>query len=451
MKSIIPQTGEFIGSLDARILPSWPVTNALLGLVSPLLPESMNMFDALGCVQAKPVIVASAIPRWPISMRDGYALSSVASNALNTRKSYILSDGRLAQPGDASRMSLPKGAAIRILTGAPLPKGADTVVRQEDCEKITDAAGIQSIQINVPVSTGQYITAKGSEFRQGEVVLAEGALLGPEETAVLSLLGHERAMAHPRPKVAIIVTGSELAVPGSAKNSGKIPASNAPLIANMVRAMGCDVFSLVVVSDDVAALEAAFLNAMAADFILTSGGTGPGPKDIVGMAASRYEVTSLWHERIEGSRAARFRILSAQKVAGQKGAGQKGGREIPHLGLPGRPIAAIVSFCLFAYPILQRLSGRSQTTPHFCLAHLEGWEDVANAPRFLPVRLSRTHENIVAHPILENVSCGFTADGYVLLRGTDAYGQEGHMVPVLLPPWRVGNSAFIDFKNSKFL
>lgn len=407
--------------------------DALLDMLTPLQPGPRALTDIYGCILAESVSVLSDIPSHPVSTRDGYALNAAGLSDLSDRTDLVeLPVFGCSSPGDTARLALMGNSVARILTGAPLPVGADTVVAQEDCEVVQSGGDIaQRIRTRLPVPVGQYLAEKGSEFPQGKIALEKGTFLDPLAATVLSMLGLRTALVYPRPRVGIIVTGSEVA------KTGITPASNGPLLTNMVRAVGCEVASLAIVADDLADLERAFEHALDSDIILTTGGTGPGPKDIVGLAAQQYVERSLWNDRSEGSRARRFRIL-------------RGGRDsvrVPHLGLPGRPVAAVLSFCLFAYPLLRRLAGYPDVYPQACLARFGAATETKKLKRYQPVTLSRLGSNIVASPIpvaaSEGMDAALRADGFALLSKRENETDRETELPILLLPWRSESSLWI--------
>lgn len=405
------------------------IAEAMLHMIKPLGAISTSVHQALGCVLAEPLIARSDFPSWPIATRDGYAVASKDVANADTEVPVRLRLCGDASPGDASRTHLPENTALRVLTGAPMPSGSDTVIQMEDCVEHLGLDGVRVIEVAARVASGQNTVGEGSEFRSGSSVLPAGTILRPEHTAVISALGHKEIYTFAKPRVSIIATGSELADLDDLPVSGKIKASNAVLVANMVRAVGGTPASVSVVSDDPAALEMALNSALEADMILTTGGTGPGRQDIVGRILCNLEVSSLWNERFSSSRPANFRVLSTPA----------GDRNVPHLGLPGRPIASIVAFCLYAHAVLQRLAGAPYLPPRLCLARLERDQCLSRSERYLPVSLHMHKDGLKARPIGQStfyglVSC-LSAQGFAILRSLPKMPKGNDWVQVLVPPW----------------
>ena len=324
---------------------------------------------------------------------------------------------------------LPGGCAVRVRTGTPLPPGADAVVPTESCGP-HQGAWRGWIDVVRPADAGQFIALTGTEFETGSPVLRAGTILGPPELAVLAALGHARVRVVPRPRVAVVATGTELAGEAGVAPDGKLYPSNTTLVPAMLTAGGAELGSVRIASDDPAELASALRDALSADLILTTGGTGRSSSDIVGTVLLDHEADSLWNTPVRGSKPAAFRLLRQPAT----------GRLVPHLALPGRPIAAMVAFTLFAYPLLRRLSGRPPKRAHYRWARLAG--DVAGTPgrhRYIPVRLERDGKRWDAVPTGEGLLYGLAAtaetDGFAVLGRRDGALAEGRRVRVLLPPW----------------
>ncbi len=328
---------------------------------------------------------------------------------------------------------LPPRSAIPIVTGAPLPAGADAVVPTESCRLARDSAGGLRGWIDVlgDVDTGQFVALTGSEFSAGSLALAPGAVLGPPELAVLAALGHVQARVVPRPRVALVATGSELSRQAGVPPAGQLYASNVALMHGMVVACGATVASVRVAADDPSELAEAFKDALRADLILTTGGTGRGSRDIIGKILLDQEAGSLWNARVRGSKPAAFRLLREVST----------GRLVPHLALPGRPIAAMVGFILFAYPLLRRLAGLPPEEVRYRTARLAaGIDGRAGHHRYVPVRLERCSSGWEALPGGESSLYGLAAtagtDGFAVVGRRTGELAKGHRVRVILPPWR---------------
>lgn len=385
--------------------------------------------ESLGCVLASPVVAAANLPPWPVATRDGYAVRAVDAIAPTSAR------------GDGAHR-LTGGWASRIMTGSPLPTDADAVVPAEYCRSApgaasggdvsgygTTGAARDWVEISTPVDPGQFVALTGVEFEAGSPALPAGIVLGPAELAVLAALGHAHARVVPRPRVAVVATGTELHQAG-ALPAGKVYASNVTLVEGMVRACGATVSSVRVVPDDPGDLAKALREALVADLILSTGGTGRSPRDLIGKVLMDQEVDSLWDVPVRGSKPAAFRLLREATTE----------RLVPHLALPGRPIGAMVSFIVFAYPLLRRLAGLPAKPARYRWARLaKGIDGIPGHHRYVPVRLERCRGSWQAVPEGESSLYGLAAtvgtDGFAVLGPRTAAVPTGHRVRVLLPPW----------------
>lgn len=401
---------------------------SMLRAVEPLQPRHQLLSVSLGCALAQPVIASVDIPATDVSSRDGFALRTrdVNLSKANTPVRLRLAD-KVAAAGDA--MVLAPNSAFSVLTGGRVPDGADAVVCTEDvvCEASAPDA---SIQVNNAVPVGQHLVRRGAEFNSGMVALPAGTTLGPPELAALAALGVSGVMVHPKPRVAIIVTGTELHAEPFCADSAKVHSSNAVLAAAMVDAVGGVVACTYIVADETSQLVEAFNQALNADLILSTGGTGQGARDLVHRVLRDREVSSLWDMKTGGSRPVAFRVLSRGS----------GGGLVPHLALSGRPIAASVAFALFGHSLIRHLAGLSRQLPRYAFARLRraGLPDLSSQ-RFLPVRLDSTAGELVAiptgDPSLYGLKAALGAHGFALLPRANEKADANDPVRVLLSPW----------------
>ncbi len=308
-----------------------------LGLVAPLPEVAVPLDAALGSVLAQDLLSAEDQPRWDNSAMDGYAVRSadvVGASPTSPVTLTVLAD----QPaGIGATTRLVPGAAIRIMTGAPLPEGADAVVPVEDTD-----AGLDRVAIRHGAPAGRYVRRRGEDARAGSVALPAGALLGPAQLATAAAVGVARLSVHRRPRVAVVSTGAELVAPGDPLGPGQIPDSNSVLLAALVRQAGCD--PVVRRVDDDPARLTALLAGLApdVDVVISSGGVSKGAFDVV-KAALLDEPQMAFVE-----------------VAMQPGKPQGLGRladGTPVFALPGNPVSVFVSFHAFVAPALATLRG----------------------------------------------------------------------------------------------
>jgi molybdopterin molybdotransferase len=316
--------------------------------IRPLPPRELTLAEALGAV-----LVADVTARWPLpsfdnSAMDGYAVRAADVAAASKESPVMLAvDGDIAA-GDTGRRELVPGMVIRIMTGAPMPDGADAVVPVE----LTDG-GTDRVAIHAPVAAGASVRLTGGDARPGDVLLTAGTRLGAVHLGLLAAAGHGTVTARPRPRVTVISTGNELVEPGSELIPGQIWESNATMLVAAAREAGCAARRYPIVRDDTGAVLGAVRDALtSADLLITSGGVSMGGEhDVVKAALATLGTVS-------------FRKVAMQPGMPQ-GFGAVGPTGTPIFTLPGNPVSAYVSFCLFVKPALDALqdSDRERAKP----------------------------------------------------------------------------------------
>ncbi|HBH02330.1 MAG TPA: molybdopterin molybdenumtransferase MoeA [Candidatus Rokubacteria bacterium] len=306
---------------------------AILSRVEPLGAERVELLAALGRVLAEPIVARRAVPPWPASSMDGYALRAADTRDGGVDLAVV---GRVAA-GSLPRRALGRGEAMRIFTGAPLPEGADAVVPQEDV-----AAEGDRVRVAARVARGACVRPAGEDVRAGDLVLEPGHALGPAEVGLLATLGHARVAVGRRPRVAILSTGNELADLGTEPGPGQIANTNTYSLLAQVREAGGEALNLGVAPDRLEAIEARVRAGMAADVLVSSAGVSVGELDLVREALARAGAElHLWQVAMRPGKPITF--------------GSLGGR--PVFGLPGNPVSAMVTFELFVRPALRKLAG----------------------------------------------------------------------------------------------
>lgn len=339
---------------------------AVLALVEPLPAAHVGIADAAGLVLAEDVRSPEALPRWDNSAMDGYAVRAAdvadASDVVPVRL-RVLAD---LPAGSAAEPDVTPGAAARIMTGAPLPPGADAVVPVE----ATDA-GTDVVSVRAPAALGAHVRRSGEDVAAGDLVLRAGTLLGPTQVAAAASVGCAEVAVHRRPRVAVLSTGSELVAPGARLARGQVPDSNSFLLAAAARAAGCDVVRVGAVPDDAAALRAALDEQDGAvDLVVTSGGVSMGAYDVV--------------KEVLGREAGVDFVRVAMQPGKPQGLGRLR-RGTPVLALPGNPVSASVSFEVFVRPALLRLRGLPPDVPEGVAVVLEGWHSPPGREQYMPV------------------------------------------------------------------
>lgn len=309
----------------------------VLALAEPVECETVPIADAHGRWTAAPVVALRTQPARNLSAMDGYAV----------RVADLPGPWRVigeATPGASLANGLSAGDAARIFTGASLPADADTIVIQEDV--VRDGQTLRLL--GAPPSAGAFVRAAGSDFREGETLIAEGERLTPARIALAAMARHGALAVRRRVRVAIISTGDELVAAGEPADVDRLPSSNAPMLAALFAATPAEVIDMGIVRDDRAALTAAFRTAASCDLIVTTGGASVGDHDLVRPAL------------LDAGGAIDF-----WKIAMRPGKPLMAGRlgDAVVLGLPGNPVSAFVTATLFALPLVARLSGAADPLP----------------------------------------------------------------------------------------
>lgn len=352
-RDILPAGMMSVEEARARILDAIEV---LPGVETPLL-------DALGLVLADDVLAAFDIPPLANTGMDGYAARSEDTVGASYETPRTLRVTGYLAAGTVFDGRVGPGEAVRIMTGAPIPDGADTVVPFEETDEYDWAtresarragewqqAPRDAVRIDVAAKPGANIRPAGEDVRAGELVLPRGTVLGAAQVGVLASLGLASVTVHRRPVVAILSTGDELLRPGEPLTPGKIYDANAFSLAAQVRAFGAEARVLDVARDTVEALTARIREGLTgADLLVTSAGVSRGDFDVVKTVLAQEGEVDFWTVRMKPGKPLAFGVF--------RGAD---GRRIPHLGLPGNPVSAMVTFELFGRAAIFKMAGRLQ-------------------------------------------------------------------------------------------
>ncbi|MFC8584621.1 gephyrin-like molybdotransferase Glp [Streptomyces sp. NPDC057217] len=339
----------------------WTVDEHLadvLASVSPLEPIELQLLDAQGCVLVEDVTVPVALPPFDNSSMDGYAVRVAdVAGATEEFPAVLTVIGDVAAGADGLPEVGP-GQAARIMTGAPLPPGAEAVVPVEWTDGGTGggaATGMSAastapegaageVRVHRAAEARAHVRARGSDVRAGELALAAGTVLGPPQIGLLAAIGRGTVRVRPRPRVVVLSTGSELVQPGEPLGPGQIHDSNSFALAAAARDAGALAYRVGAVADDAESLRSAIEDQLIrADLIVTTGGVSVGAYDVV-------------KEALTADGEVDFRKLAMQPGKPQ-GFGAIGADRIPLLALPGNPVSSYVSFELFVRPAIRALMG----------------------------------------------------------------------------------------------
>jgi molybdopterin molybdotransferase len=311
----------------------------ILEAVEPLPPFEQPLLEAVGLPVTERITAPMDLPSFDNSAMDGYAVvTSDVAGASAERPVGLPVVGEVAA-GQTRLHAMSPGTAVKIMTGAPVPVGADAVVPVE----WTDG-GAASVQVRQPPRPGQHVRRKGEDVRTGELLVEEGSVIGPRHVGLLASVGRAQVRSRPRPRVVIMSTGAELREPGSKLASDAIYDSNSFMLAAAVRKAGALAYRVGIVADDPATFSDALSDQLVrADVVVTSGGVSKGEYDVVKEVLG--SLGSMWFGEVR------------MQPGKPQGFGHVGEDRTPMFALPGNPVSSYVSFELFVLPALRKLMG----------------------------------------------------------------------------------------------
>ncbi len=308
----------------------------------PLGVVTVDLVAATGLVLAGAVVAEEDVPPFANSAVDGYAVRAADVAAAPVELEVVAE----VAAGSATTRHVGPGEAIRIMTGAPMPPGADAAVMVEDTERL---AGGSRVRVARGVEPGAAVRGVGEDVSAGTELFGAGTVVTPAVAGVLASVNARTVRVHPRPRVAVLSTGDELVDDGSPLGDGQIRESNKTMLVGALAQAGCAVVDGGVVRDDEDLLERELRgHAASCDAIVTSGGVSMGDYDVVKAVLSRIADMRWMQIAIKPAKPFAFGLLGAP-----------GGRQVPVFGLPGNPVSSLVSFELFARPALRRMAGHT--------------------------------------------------------------------------------------------
>jgi len=328
------------GAVDSSMSSVEAYQSAILAALTPLEPTRLELADAEGCVLAEDITAAVQLPPFDNSSMDGYAVQAAdVTGAAGQSPARLRVTGEIAA-GDTGVYRLLPGTALRIMTGAPLPAGADAVVPVE----WTDG-GIAQVEVYRPAGPGNAVRYAGGDAAAGETLLTAGTRMRPMQIAVAASAGRKAVTVRPRPRVVVLSTGDELTEPGTPLVRGRIWDSNSYMLVAAAREAGALAYRRAVVPDDPAGvLPALEEQLIRADLLITTGGVSMGGEhDVVKAALAELGTVNF--------------LKVAMQPGMPQGFGVIGQDNIPLFTLPGNPVSAYVSFQLFVRPAIAALQG----------------------------------------------------------------------------------------------
>ncbi len=307
----------------------------LLDVVGVLAPETVGLEAALGRILAEPISSRTDLPGFDNSAMDGYAV-----RAGDVAHASADAPVRLQVVGESRAGAVPSahvaGTAMRIMTGAPMPDGADTVVRQEDT---TRDGGMVLIEVATPLATS--VRPRGADIRAGDAVIQPGQQLTSIDIGVAAALGHDRLLVGARPRVALLATGDELVPAGTSPGPAQLVDSNSPMLTAAVREAGGIPTFLGIARDSKDSVRAMLEAASSSDLVVSSAGVSVGDHDWVREIAAELGTITTWRVAMRPGKPVLIGTL----------------RDAVFIGLPGNPVSSSVTFELFARPVIRRMQG----------------------------------------------------------------------------------------------
>jgi molybdopterin molybdotransferase len=400
---------------------------------APLEETRVPLLESLGLVLAEDIISDMNVPPFNNSAMDGYAVMAEDVADATADRPVTLQVIDNVGAGHIARQLVERGKAIRIMTGAPLPLGADTVVRFEDT---SEGAGMRgagrdrpAVEILKAITRGENVRVAGEDIHAEETVLAKGTVVRPAEIGVLASLGKKEVVVHRRPRVAIIATGDELVAIEQAITPGKIRNSNEYSNSAAVIQAGGIPIQLGIARDNIEDLTAKIRAGLEAnaDLFLTSAGVSVGDYDIVKEVLSAEGEMRFWQVKMKPGKPLAFGVL-------------RGKKSVPILGLPGNPVSAMISFEVFARPAILTMLGKTKLARPTVRAVLQSTvKNNAERRNFIRVILAKRGEELIASETGEQGSGILTsltrANGLLVVPEDVTLVREGETVDIQMLDW----------------
>ncbi len=312
----------------------------ILAALTPLQPYDQPLLEALGLPVCEDISSPMDLPAFDNSAMDGYAVCfDDVATATPDHPVHLPVVGEMAA-GQTKLFALSPGTSIRIMTGAPIPQGADAVVPVE----WTDG-GVAAVRITQAPTRGQHIRLRGEDVESGDVLLEDGSLLGPRQLGLLASVGRSQVRSRPRPRLVIISTGSELREPGTALSHDSVYDANSYMLAAAARTAGAIAYRVGIVSDDPQEFRDTLSDQLVrADMVVTSGGVSKGQYDVVKEALGELGTVHFGEVAMQPGKPQGFGVVGEDST--------------PIFTLPGNPVSSYVSFEVFVVPAIRRMMGR---------------------------------------------------------------------------------------------
>lgn len=312
--------------------------------------EEVFALNSLGQTLAKDIVSELNIPPLTNSAMDGYAVISRDLRGASTNCPVELQIIGSLAAGDVPKVCVTSGTTVRIMTGAPIPEGADAIVPFEDTDEVDRRLrnnDLSRIGVKLEIEPEAYVRPAGQDVKIGERVLRKGISLRPAAIGMLSSIGHNTVTVIRRPIISILSTGDELLEPGDSYTTGKIYDSNSYGVAAAVLEAGGVPKNLGIANDNIESVTAKIQAGLSSDMIITSAGVSKGDYDMIKEVLANHGQIDFWSVRMKPAKPLAFGLLDA---------GQN--RQVPHIGLPGNPVSALIAFEQFAKPAIHKMMGK---------------------------------------------------------------------------------------------
>ena len=417
---------------DESMLSVEEALERILGFVEVLGTEEQPLLDALGQVLAEDVVSQYDIPPLDNSAMDGYAVQAESLIGASEDSPVVLKVIGIVAAGELPKNEVTPGTAVRIMTGAPVPDGADTVVPFEETDELDRRAsdqGLSEIGIKFEASVGSDIRPASQDVAKGQLVLTKGTTLRPSEIGLLASLGYNSVKVIRRPVVAILSTGDELLEPGDEYGPGRIFDSNSASVAASVLRYGGVPKQLGIAKDNLESMNAKLQQGLESDILITSAGVSKGDYDMVKDVLAQHGKIDFWSVRMRPAKPLAFGVLSAPD-----------GRQVPHLGLPGNPVSAMVAFEQFGRAAIYKMLGKTGYHIPSIKAVLD--ESIYNtdgrrvfARAIVTKRNGTYHARLTGHQSSNLLTSMARANGLAICPEDIAQKEAGEVVDVQMLDW----------------
>ncbi|HEX7475378.1 MAG TPA: gephyrin-like molybdotransferase Glp [Dehalococcoidales bacterium] len=412
--------------------------DAILSRISVLAIEEKPLLEAPGRVAAQDYLAEFNVPAWDSSAKDGFAVRAEDIRGASLHNPFVLEVIETVTAGSSASRMITGGTAVRIMTGAPLPLGADCVVGFEDTtpgvkSRPKSDAAEPEISIIRQIARGENIHRAGHQIFQGELLAAVGAVIGPAQAALLGSSGLAGLRVFKQPVIAIIATGSELVSPGRTLKGPHIYSGNSFSLAAQVKRCGGIPKLLGIAKDTESALTAKLKRGMKADLVLTTGGVAGGDRDLVKTVMADLGEVVFREVRMMPGKSTGFGLLHSLMPDGKV-------RLIPHVALSGNPPAVFAGFEVLVRPAILKMAGRADVKPGIVLAKLDEriidsgsfqrfvWVKVVNRGGFSYAKPTGTQSGGTLRTIAD-------ANGLAIIPENTAESKKGDLVRVMTLDW----------------